>query len=210
MKRSFGFTAILAGLCLAVPAVHAQATGGDAGFFVAAKAGHGYYNGDSSLGSNAYGVDLGYRWALGAGNGLGIEAGYIKPDTVEYNSYGWRETLDTEAYTLGVTYRLTFGGSPARDHWYFAARTGLMRWKQKNQATASYDYGYGAPAITYSRYDNSGSGSYAGVGVGYDFNRNVGLGLHYDYYLADLYRDNDGGYHANGFSTLTLGVEVRF
>lgn len=210
MKRSFGFAALLAGMYMAVPAAHAQSAGGDAGFFVGAKAGQGYYSGNDSLSSNIYGVDLGYRWALGAGNGLGIEAGYVKPQTVKYNGYGWRETLDTEAYTLGVTYRLTFGGTPNHGHWYFAARTGLMHWKQKDQVSASYNYGYGSPVVTYTRYDNSGSGSYAGVGIGYDFNRNVGLGLHYDYYLADLYRDGDGGYHADGFSALTAALEVRF
>lgn len=199
MNKRLLATLISAVSLTVVPTVCAQTLqGNDAGFFVGANAGQGYYNGETDLRSNTYSASMGYRWGLGGRNSLGVEAGYVQPDTLVY-SYS---QLKSRAVTLGATYHLTFGGSGSGVHGFFAARLGYMHWKQDETGYGYSGYGYA--------YSADGTGSYAGVGIGINFNRHVGLGLYYDYYLADLYKDAYGDYYADGLSVPSLGLEVRF
>lgn len=195
----------LAGLAI-FPAAHARSTAAtDAGFFVGAKAGQGYFNGDSDQRSNTYTVDLGYRWALGNRNNLGIEFGYVKPNDLEYDSLLSNSNMETKAWSVGANYQVTFGGNGSGPHWFFAARAGYMHWTQDTLTNVS---SYGQP---YAYRDSvTGTGSYAGVGLGFDFNEHVGMGLYYDYYLADISRDQYGNYYIDDLSVPSLGLEIRF
>lgn len=161
-------------------------------------------NFDDSDSDTSYAARGGYRWNVGAGNAIGIEAGYA--DFGRVNRYGsivvpgayanimvnYTGHVDATAVLLGANYQLTFGGGKG----FFDARLGAMRLTLKATANAA---GYGS--ATDSETD---SGAYVGVGVGYYFTPHFGLGLNYDFHRATV-QDNDAN-----FASSSVGAVFRF
>lgn len=190
MKTSILAIALTAAGLVAIPAVgHAQDKGG---FFINGQVGQatldkGVYDDDDT----AYGVNLGYRWALNPAVALGVEGGYTDLGTFDPKSSARPVgRADLKGWTLGVN-----GHFNINDNWYLSGRGGLFRADMKG--------GYrGIEAPVY--VDDTSNGWYTGVGFGYDFSNKASVGLNYDYYKVD-----EKGLKLDP-GVISVGAEVRF
>ena len=161
-----------AGLAVAPLYSHA-AENGNGGFFVNGNVGQsnlskGVYDDNDT----AYGVNLGYRWAINPNVALGIEGGYT-----DLGKFGAKNGVtglpgaEVSGWTAGVNGH--FNLTPA---WYVSGRTGLFRGDVKGTYLAGTTPVY---------VDDTSTKYYAGAGFGYDFSNNLSVGLNYDYYKTD-------------------------
>ena len=170
MKNTLLALAFAATGLVALPAARAADTNG---FFVNGNVGQssvdkGAYNDDDT----AFGVNVGYRWALAPNVLLGVEGGYTDLGSVDAKSaYPGFHKAEISGWNLGVN-----GHFNINENWYVSGRAGLFR------ADLKGTYG---PLATPVNVDDNASKWYAGAGFGYDFNNNVSVGLNYDYYKAE-------------------------
>jgi OOP family OmpA-OmpF porin/outer membrane immunogenic protein len=173
MKNTlFALALSAAGLAVAPLQSHA-ADNGNGGFFVNGNVGQsnlskGVYDDNDT----AYGVNLGYRWALNPNVALGVEGGYTdlgKFDTK--NSVAGLPQAKISGWTAGVN-----GHFNLNPEWYVSGRAGLFRGDVKGAYLASATPVY---------VDDTSTKYYAGAGFGYDFSNNLSVGLNYDYYKTD-------------------------
>ena len=195
MKNTLFAIALATASLATLPAVSHAADGNNGGFFVNGNVGRssldkGLYDDNDT----AYGVNLGYRWALSPGFALGVEGGYAKLGDFgaksRYNGLGLG-SASVKGWTAGVNSR--FNIAP---QWYLSGRVGLFRadtngYYSKDGATAYY-------------VDDTSTKWYAGVGAGYDFSNNLSLGVNYDYYKTSK---NGLNLDPNVFS---VSAEYRF
>lgn len=201
MKKTLVAIAIGTAALAIAPSTFAQTDQANPGntaqnaWFINARAGQaqlhkGRYH-DSDTG---YDANIGYRWAVGPGVALGVEAGYNDLGKVDINDAFHDSSISKtksklHGWTAGVNGHFNF--TPL---WYVSARAGLYGWKGEgvtNQADPV-------------RKDVDKTDWYGGVGVGYDFSQNWSLGVNYDYYHA---KKDDLNLSTNVFS---VGAEYRF
>jgi OOP family OmpA-OmpF porin/outer membrane immunogenic protein len=168
------------------------------GFFINGSVGQSDYSqGLYDDEDTAYGVNLGYRWALSPRFAFGVEGGYTNlgqwsPETGDLDIPDRELLRDSElkGWTAGVNAHLNLS-----DQWYLSGRTGFFRADAEGDILVA-----GVPF----RADNTSNEWYAGAGVGYDFTDNFSLGLNYDYYKSD----NKGLKVDPG--VLSVNAEARF
>jgi len=170
MKNTlFAIALATAAFAAAPSSSRAAETDGAGGFFVNGNVGQsnlsrGLYDDKDT----AYGVNLGYRWALNPIVALGVEGGYSNLGKFDAkDAYTGLGRASLKGWTAGVN-----GHINITPQWYASAHAGLF------QADAK---GWGTPAKPYY-VDDSSTEWYSGVGLGYDLNRNLSVGLNYDYY----------------------------
>lgn len=179
MRNTLLVLAIAAtGLATIPVASHAAEDKG--GFFVNGNVGQSDYSKGIYDGTDtAFGINLGYRWALSPNFAFGVEGGYTdlgkwSPKAIAVPTVPAGTSLgdsELKGWTAGVNAHLNLS-----DNWYLSGRTGLFRADIKGDYFAA-----GVPV----RVDDTSNKWYAGAGIGYDFSNNFSLGLNYDYYKAD-------------------------
>jgi OOP family OmpA-OmpF porin/outer membrane immunogenic protein len=192
MKNTLFALALSAAGLAAAPLQSHAADNGNGGFFVNGNIGQsnlskGVYDDNDT----AYGVNLGYRWAINPNVALGVEGGYTDLGKFDAkNSAASLPGAEVSGWTAGVN-----GHFNLTPEWYVSGRTGLFRADTKGAYLAG-------PTPVY--VDDTSTKYYAGAGFGYDFSNNLSVGLNYDYYKTDK----------NGLSLdpslLSVSAEYRF
>lgn len=163
------------------------AAAADGSFFVGAGVGRSSVNGGDFGSDTGYRIDGGYRWAVGGGAQIGVEAGYADLGTFRANQSLARVEAKMHGPLVGGNIR--FDVAP---HWYVSGRAGYMRADVKARTA------FGLSA------SNTVDAWYAGAGFGYDFDNRVSLGLDYDYYHV-----SSSGTDLNP-SLVSVNAEYRF
>lgn len=192
MSKVLLVVAFATALASVTPAIHANS----AGAFVSLDAGRSH-NEVSRLEFRdrtdlAYGVLVGYRWALRPSFYMGVEGGYAhlgkaKDHTVDdYVFQGVdgphaiheedRRYDKSRALMLGVNMRWELPG-----HWALTAHGGRARYRT-NFVIESYGSFDDLSYVDRSTNKHSNNGSYYGIGIGYDVTRHFGLTAAYDRY----------------------------
>ena len=195
-KTLFALALSAAGLFTAAAVSAQTAPTQNGGWFIGGNVGqasmdHGPYNDDST----GYGINGGYRWALGPAVALGVEVGYndlgnIQPKNLFSNQAVVADgKTQLHGWTTGVNGH--FNLSP---NWYVSARTGIYGWKGHGLSNDQNPVRTGLDDTSW----------YAGAGVGYDFSNNVSLGVNYDHYDAKKQRVN------LSTNMVSVGAEYRF
>ena len=173
MKNTLLALALSAAGLAAAPLQSHAADNGNGGFFVNGNVGQsnlskGVYDDNDT----AYGVNLGYRWAINPNVALGVEGGYT--DLGKFDAKNGAASLpgaEISGWTAGVN-----GHFNLTPEWYESGRTGLFRGDTKGAYLAGTTPVY---------VDDTSTKYYAGAGFGYDFSNNLSVGLNYDYYKTD-------------------------
>lgn len=160
------------------------------GFFVGAQWGSGWVYED--VDQNAWMLDAGYRWQVGAVSKLGVEVAGGRLDATSKDGWDYPEVRFA---SIGGTGRFNFG---PRSRWYVTTRLGY--WSANDSGDEGVDV----------------DGAYVGVGLGVDLNRHFNLNLQYtaylyanSYYYSGYYSDYYGT-EVNRADVVTLGAELRF
>jgi OOP family OmpA-OmpF porin len=144
----------------------------DGSFFVRGNVGQSSINAGPFDSSTGYAVDGGYRWVVGTGNLIGIEAGYTDLGSIYAESAVPGLHFDIHGPTLGANARFDVA-----QNWHVDAQAGWMH----ADYTGHVDFSNVPP----------GGGTlgvwYAGVGLGYDVTNHFSIGAAYDYYRAKEY-----------------------
>ncbi|TCV92383.1 outer membrane protein with beta-barrel domain [Luteibacter rhizovicinus] len=124
----------------------------------------------------AYGIAIGYRWAVDAPFYLGVEGGYANLGKMtgryNYGQVGMTTSLKADTILIGGNAKWELPSS-----WFITARLGLAHSKSKLRADA-----YAGSATASDSVSSTDNGIYAGLGFGYDFTPNLGLAVTYDHY----------------------------
>jgi len=179
MKNTLLAIALTAASFAAVPALAADNSNGAGGFFVNGNVGQsslskGIYDDNDT----AYGVNLGYRWAINPSVALGVEGGYT--DLGKFGTKDAYRSLElpnasVKGWTAGVN-----GHFNVTPEWYLSGRAGLFRADVKGVTPT----GTGSTPV-YLAVNDTSTKYYAGAGVGYDFSNNFSVGVNYDYFKTD-------------------------
>lgn len=186
MKNTFFALALSAAALAVIPALGHTAEGSNGGFFVSGNVGQtnlskGLYDDNDS----AYGVNIGYRWAINPNVALGIEGGYtdLGKFGIDLNQFVPHENpgipnASVKGWTVGVN-----GHFNLTPQWYLSGRAGLFRADIKGAYSNPDDGGPGL-ILAFPIVDETSTKYYAGAGFGYDFSNNFSVGLNYDHYKA--------------------------
>jgi OOP family OmpA-OmpF porin/outer membrane immunogenic protein len=184
MKNTLLAIALASAGMFAVPVLSHAAENNNGGWFINGNVGQsnlskGLYD-DSDT---AYGVNVGYRWAINPNVALGIEGGYtdLGKFGIDLNQFVPHENpglpnASVKGWTAGVN-----GHFNLTPQWYLSGRTGLFRADIKGAYANPDDTGH-VLVPAFLTVDDTSTKYYAGAGFGYDFSNNLSVGLNYDYY----------------------------